>query len=326
MYNLTIMPEAPISSPELYISSRHLNPQYQAERTHPVWQELRLHPPHLIAIISDSVQYLVDDQPQIVGFEISDGARDRIDTAIAINQEFPDSKLLTLSTSFDNLIEYFPESTLYQLSIIMTGRVPVDSFLPSDSRTYDTFTELIKIADTSLWPYWGQFDNIAIVASGKQVGRISVMLDTIRSVDDPLERARFDRYFEDYMPARLITTPLGRVHEAFAYFKNIAYKDLLPNAALLRSKNFMVVCSEDVMRTTLVEDEEHNLNLRGVKHWLDGTYGQEYLEANLGPEIIKLVTRRSSSPTDTPRLHIPHAGTAEAREKGIGWGLTYDPY
>lgn len=318
------MPEAPISNPEFYISSRYLDPDYQADRTHPVWQNLRLNPPHLIAIISDSVQYLVDDQPQIVGFEVSDGARDRIDSAIAIHQEFPDNKFLTLSTSFDNLIEYFPESTLYQLSIIMTGRVPVDSFLLPDSRTYDTFTELIKIADTSLWPYWGQFDNIAIVAGRKQAGRIAVMLDTIRCVDDPGERARFDRYFEVYMPKRLTRTPEARVHSAFAYFKNIAYSDLLPNVDRLRSKNFLVVCSEDVMGTTLVDHEDYESNLRGVQDWLDGTYGQEYLQPSSGPDTIKLVTRRSSAPIDTPRLHIPHTGTAEAKEKGIGWGVGYD--
>ena len=296
------------------------------ERTGIVWDELRLHPPHLVAVLSDSVQYVVDDNDQIVGFEPSDTGRDRIDAAIAISREFPESSALTLSNSFDNITEYFPDAILYQMSMILAGHVKPGRFLMPDSRTYDTFTELISIAHSVLPPTQGTFDNIVIVTNSKQLERVRVMLNTILFANEPDERGRLDHYFTAYMPARLRIVGDPRMHEAVTDYERIAYQDIVTNTALLQQKHFTIISSEDITGSDLGTDEERKQNLRGMQDWLEGSYGQVYMQqdASIGSEGVIIRTRTTAEQTEIPRIHIPRAGSPGAERKGIVWGLSAD--
>lgn len=209
------------------------------------------------------------------------------------------------------------------MAIILTGRVPPQSLIPPHGRPYDTFTEVVEIVDKTLSTLWGEFDNVAIVTGRKQARRASVMLDTLRSVDDRGERQRLDRYFKVYMPQRLADTSEARVHEAFTHYKAAAYKNIVPKAALLKRKNFIIVPSEDITGVDLGEDEELERSSQGVQDWLDGIYGHEYLQPQRpSSNEVVIVARHISAPANIPRRHIPFAATAQAKKKGIGWGIS----
>ncbi len=288
-------------------------------------KQLHSNPPSLTAILSDSIVYARSPQGKW-GYEPSDSSWDRIEAAFEINQEFPESKFLTLSTSFDN-IGGMPDAVMFSLNLeMMKGFKPNGYFPEMWGTSYDTVTELIEVLCRTTFPNPFGHDNIAIITGTKQTERVRVMLDSLLNYDrDPEERARIDRYFQEYMPARLKGIHEDApIHEDFKRYLWLVYERELGSGEELRKKNFTIVPSEDITGTNLRDRKAHESNLKGVKDWLAGTYGQSYIDSAESGKLeqgIRINIKHLTPQEAEQRKRIPYAGTPEAEGAGISWGF-----
>lgn len=311
-----------VETPKSYIERISSNPSVKAispclarfcesARRDQVWRELRQYPPGLIAVLSDGIQYVRFEEEKKVRVEASNMGWDRILAAIDISREYPQAKILTLSTSVDNITGY-PDAAVYEFSIIFADEVSPESFTFIRPSSYDTFTELLEIAEETL--FMG-YDNIVAITNRKQQERAQVLLSTLRFAADPSERARIDRYFDLYMPGRLKTIGDPRIHKVFPKYRELVYEKLLPQVEKLRDKKFMIIASEDITGRDLRADEEHDRNLRGVQEWLEGTYGEGFINGELNSDdLITLRVVHSTDPTDIPRGPSFKAGMSSGLE------------
>lgn len=275
-------------------------------------------------VLSDSIQYARNSRGKF-SYEASDSSWDRLEAAFEINQQFPDSRFLTLSTSFDN-VGGMPDAVMFSLNLeFMKGFKHNGHFPEMWGTSYDTVTELTEVLWRTTTPARAH-DNIAIITGTKQAERVHVMLDSLLNYDrDPEERARIDRYFKEYMPARLKGVPDDAlIHEDFKRYLWLVYENKLGDGDELRSKNFTIVASEDITGTNLRDRQSHETNLKGVRDWLAGTYGQNYIDAaqnNTLEHGVWINIKHLTPQEEANRKRIPFVGTPEAEKSGISWGI-----
>lgn len=277
-----------------------IRPFLEAVRTDYVWNDLRQNPPSLIAVLNDGVQYVIFEEEQKASLEISDTGWDRVLAATDIHKDHLQARILTLSTSLDN-ITGFSDAAAYEVSLIGTYEIELGptTFAFIRPSSFDTFTELIEVADEAL-----RFDhqNIAVITNRKQAERAQVLLDTLRFADDPREWKRMNHYFKEYMPSRLRTIWDPRISKVLPRYQTLAYEKILPQAEKLRAKRFQIIASEDITGTNLDNGQDHDSNLRGVREWLEGTYGQGFINGTLSSDdILPFRIVKSTDPTDIPR-------------------------
>lgn len=196
-------------------------------------------------------------------------------------EDFPKATVVTLSRSTNNMSEYSDASVAEKE---LKGMMGVENMIERSESSVDTFTELLSIVRLMIERSWSK---TAVVATRFQLPRMRAMLESIKHVGNPDERAKIEqlltfnekRFGGGSLPTRVDDIKSFRstyefilAHENWANGADVALipaEDIVP----LRDARYAEIVrqaeGEDAYTKKLAQDEA------AAGQWQRGEYGKQ---------------------------------------------------